>query len=130
MWNQTEEVVRVSISGGTPGADSNDYILFSSVVAFGAAGLLPISGLKRFSFGGYNDQAGTLKAYRSTNLAVTWDLYYSNAIVAASSGALTGPIDFDVSPYQDWKLVWTNGGVAQGIWRMDLVGYTSRQPST
>jgi hypothetical protein len=46
--------------------------------------------------------------------------------VAANSGVVTGagvaltPYDFALSGFPDWKLVWTNGGVAQNPWAPTL----------
>ena len=112
----TEEVVKLSVTGGTPGANANDYILFDST-AMPDAGILSMLGLKRIVFGVNNSQAGTLKAYWSIDKGTNWNQYYEAAQIAASSPVMTGPIDFDICPYDDWKLVWTNGGSAQATWR-------------
>lgn len=125
----TEEVIKLGVSGGTPGADSNDYKLFDSTT-LQHPGTLSQMGVKRIIFGVNNSHSGTLKAYWSIDKGTTWNQYYEAAQVAASAPTMTGPIDFDIVPYDDWKLVWTNGGSAQTTWRPHLHGTTSRTPAT
>lgn len=108
------EVINVGVSGGTPGGNSNDYILFDSTVAF--TGGLPSHDISRLTFSVNNSQAGTRKASFSADGGVTWSLFDSTAVTAASSGAMSGPFDYLVDTYKDFKLVWTNGGVAQATW--------------
>lgn len=113
------ENIRVAVSGGTPGADSNDYILFDSTVCFSSG--LDAHDISRIEFSVNNSQAGTRKAYFSQDRGVTWNLYDSTAVVASSSGAMAGPFDYLVDPYKDFKLVWTNGGSAQATWIPSIV---------
>jgi hypothetical protein len=111
------ETVNCALGGGTPGGDSNDYILFNSVTAFGP-GLLRPKRVSRLTFWVENNQGGTLKFYASMNGGTNFDQVGGNTAVAASaSGDVSGPYDFPVDPYPDVKLVWTNGGSAQTTWR-------------
>lgn len=113
------ETVRVAVSGGTPGGDSNDYTLFDSTVCFSDG--LAAHDISRIEFSVNNSQAGTLKASFSQDRGTTWNLYDSRAVVASSSGAMAGPYDYLADPYRDFKLVWTNGGVAQATWIPSIV---------
>lgn len=113
------ETVRVAVSGGTPAGDSNTYTLFDSTVCF--TGGLASHDISRIVFSVNNSQAGTRKAYFSQDRGVTWNLYDSTAVVASSSGAMAGPFDYLVDPYRDFKLDWTNGGVAQATWIPSIV---------
>lgn len=113
------ENIRVAVSGGTPGADSADYILFDSTACFGDS--LSAHDISRVIFSVNNSQAGTRKAYFSQDRGTTWNLYDSTAVVASSAGAMAGPFDYLVDPYRDFKLVWTNGGSAQGTWIPSIV---------
>lgn len=108
------EDVRVAVSGGTPGADTNDYILFDSTVCFGG-GLLVAKGIDRAQLGLNNSQSGSLKSYFSADKGTTWNLN-STTSVTANGGGTAGPYDFELDGFGDWKLVWTNGGSAQGTW--------------
>jgi hypothetical protein len=108
------ENVRVAVSGGTPGADSNDYTLFDSTVCLSSG--LNAHDISRIVFHVNNSQAGTRKAYWSNNGGTTWNLFDSTAVTAASAGSMSGPFDYLVDPYKDVKIVWTNGGSAQGTW--------------
>jgi len=120
-------VMDIAVSGGTPGANSNDYTLFDSTTAFGAK-QLPMVGIQRIALSLTNNQSGTLKAYRSTDGGTNWEQYDSQSVSASTSTAINGPYDYDVSTYKDWKLVWTNGGSAQTTWRPELKGYADRTP--
>jgi len=108
------ETIKFTVSGGTPGADSNDYILFDSTVCFSNG--LRNHDISRIIFGVQNDQAGTLKAYWSANRGTTWNLYSSTSVAIPAAGASSGPYGVLADPYDDVKLVWTNGGSAQTTW--------------
>lgn len=104
-----------TVSGGTPGANSNDYVLFDSTLAF-SPGTIQVKQIARFIFNLNNSHLGTLKAYWSKNKGTTWYQYYSLSVAASTAPALPGPIDFPVDGFPDWQLVWTNGGSAQTTW--------------
>ena len=100
---------------------SADTVIFDTTVHFGGGGMIPLMGVERIAFTAEHDQAGTLKAYRSTNKGTTWDLYDERAVAVSSGTEISGPFDYVVNTYQDWKLVWTNGGVNQGAaWRPEI----------
>lgn len=108
------ETIRMGVGGGTPGADSNTYTLFDSTTAF--TGGLPSHDISRIAFGVNNSQAGTLNAYFSVDSGVTWSEYSTTSVTAASSPAMSGPFDFLVDTYPDFRLQWVNGGSAQATW--------------
>lgn len=112
------ETINVAVSGGTPGADSNTYVLFDSTVAF--TGGLPQHDISRVTFSLNNAASGTRKASWSIDKGANWNLYDSTATTAAVSPAMSGPFDYLVDTYVDWKLEWTNGGSAQTTWRPSL----------
>ncbi len=112
------ESIRVAVTGGTPGANSNDYILFDSTVTFTNG--LRTHDISRIIFGVQNDQTGTRKAYWSANRGTTWNLYDSTAVAIPAASTSSGPFAYLVDPYDDFKLVWTNGGSAQGTWITSL----------
>jgi hypothetical protein len=113
------EDIRCGVSGGTPGANSNDYVLFDSTIAFNSAGLATY-GIDRAQFTVDNSAAGTLKSYFSPDKGTTWKLNASTSVAAngggATSGILASPFDYEINGFGDWKLVWTNGGSAQTSW--------------
>ncbi len=122
------EDVSIGVSGGTPGGDSNDYVLFNSVTCF--PGGLQAYGISRVIFGVNNSQAGTRKAYWSADKGVTWNLWDSTAVTAAAAGAMSGPWGYLVDPYPDVKLVWTNGGVSQATWIPTLTAIRGERASS
>ncbi len=118
-----------TVAGGTPGADSNTYVLFSSVSAWGAKGL-PMTGIQRLVFSLKNSHSGTLNAYMSVDGGTNWDQLDTQAVAAPAAGAISGPYDYLVDPYLDFKLEWVNGGSAQTTWRPVLVGVQDRSVGT
>lgn len=109
-----QETIKFTPQGATPGGDSNDYTQFDSTTCF--TGGLRAHDISRIIWGVQNSQAGSLKAYWSANRGTTWNLYSTTAVGIPAAGASSGPYGFLVDPYDDWKLVWTNGGVAQATW--------------
>lgn len=113
------EDIEVGVSGGTPGNDSNEYVLFDSTKHLSGAGPLPALGIDRGQFSVNNTQSGSLKSYWSPDKGTTWNLN-STTSVAANAGITGGPYDFAISGFIDWKLTWVNGGTAQSPWQPTL----------
>jgi hypothetical protein len=67
----------------------------------------------RFECSIQNDQAGSLLAYWSDDFGVTWNKYDTQAVAIPAAGASSGPFDYLIDSYKDWKLDWLNGGVTQ-----------------
>lgn len=127
------EDIQVGVSGGVPGADSNEYVLFDSTKAFGG-GLLAVKGINRGQFNPDNPAAGSLKSYSSPDKGVTWYLN-SVMVVPANSGVVTSgiapaPYDFAISGFVDWKLAWLNGGTAQTGWQPTLTLSSGQKASS
>lgn len=113
------EDIRVTIVAATPGNDSNDYVMVDTTVVFNGGGQMQQKGIDRAQFMVNNTQAGTLKSYWSPDKGTSWNLNSSTS-VAANAAITAGPYDFSLSGFPDWKLVWTNGGVAQSPWQPTL----------
>jgi hypothetical protein len=109
------EDIRVGVSGGTPGANSNDYVLFDSTIHLSGVGDLSTWGIDRAQFSVNNSGAGSLKSYWSPDHGTTWNLNNTTA-VTAGGGITAGAYDYEINGFGDWKLVWTNGGAAQTTW--------------
>lgn len=106
---------RVKYTGATPGADSNDYTLIDTRAMH--EDLVAAAGLSWLIVDIAHDQDGTLKLYKDDG-AGGWTLVTSAAITAPASG--TTRRDFNIEPYRGVKLDWTNGGIAQGTWVVDI----------
>lgn len=113
------EYTRFKYSGATPGADSSDYILFSTVTAFGGKCAHQMAGLHKLVLDLFHTQAGTLKLYRSNDRGTTWTQVTSSAKSAPAAG-LSSQYEVLVECFPDFKLVWTNGGSAQATWYPDV----------
>lgn len=112
-------IVNLEYSGSTPGADAGTYPLFSSVTAFPGAGMHQQQGLHTLRYDIKNDQAGTLKLYKSADRGTTWSQVAQTSIAAAAAG-VSNTDTFSVEAYPDFKLDWVNGGSAQATWAVSL----------
>jgi hypothetical protein len=73
-----------------------------------------------------NDQAGTLKEFKSMDHGANWVQINPDIAVVASAANSENQYDFLVEPYADWKLTWTNGVTPQTVFRIDIVGTGQR----
>lgn len=112
------ETIGLGVNGGTPGSDSNTYVLFDSTLL--SVGWIWSHSINRIEFTVQNSQAGTLNAYWSKDGGVTWNEYDTRAVAIPASNTSSGPFDYLVDPYKDWKLAWVNGGVSQATWITQL----------
>lgn len=94
--------------------------------AFTFGNALQQLGIRRIMLAVDNDQAGTLKAYQSKDRGVTWTRVGGDVAVAAASSNSDNVLDFLVEEYADWKVEWTNGGVDQTKFNMNIVGTGQR----
>jgi hypothetical protein len=120
------ETIRVSpTNSSTPGTDSNTYVMFDSTVTFGVGidgdvrnETLIAHEISRVIFTLDNNQAGTLKAYRSIDKGLNWKQVGGDIVVPiAGATDVNGPYDFLTDAHPDFRISWVNGGVAQTTWR-------------
>lgn len=117
--------IQVAVVASTPGADTNSYSMFDSTVTFAAptasnskSTTLASHGISRIEFTVKNSHAGTLKGYMSVDKGTNWDQVGGDiAVAAAAATDVSGPYDFLVDPYADFRILWVNGGSAQTTWR-------------
>lgn len=109
------ESVQFNYTGSTPGADSDTYVLFSSVAAFPGARFHSMYGLKRFHMDVKHNNTGTINLYKSTDRGVTW-LQVNTTSAAATGSTASDVYDALVDEYPDFKVEWVNGGSAQSTW--------------
>ena len=112
-------------AGDTPGADSDTYVLFSTVAAFPGARAFAYAGIKRFKVNLEHSHLGTINAYRSNDRGTTWHQLSTNAVAAPAANE-ANEYDFIVEGYDDWKVEWVNGGTAQDPWSVALNGTCER----
>lgn len=115
-------ITRVKYVGTTPGADVNVYSLFDTTVAGVGAGFLNMTDTHRVVVDLGHTQGGTFNWYRSDDGGAVW-IQQGTEVVAAPAATETTIRDFLVEGCLDWKLTWTNGGVAQATWspRVSLI---------
>lgn len=125
------------INASTPGADSNTYVMVDSTVSFGVGidgdprnATLRAHNISRISFALKNSHLGTLKAYRSTDKGANWTQFGGDVAVAASAATdISGPYDYLVDTYSDFRLSWVNGASAQTTWRPEVTMIRSDRAS-
>lgn len=120
----------IKVSTTAP-VDAETTTLFDTTTAFGLGSFRHLqSVLKRISFGTHNSHSGTLNASRSIDGGTNWRVYSTQAIAASAANTISGPYDFLVDTYLDWKLEWVNGGTTQTTWRPEMQGHPDRVPGT
>ena len=91
----------------------------------GIGNVFQLLGIRRIVVALRNDQAGTLKEYKSMDRGVTW-LQISNTSVAAAAANSQNIYDFLVEPYSDWKVEWVNGAAPQTAFQPSIAGTGQR----
>lgn len=95
---------------------SNVYDILNTYTLFLGTDLATL-GISRIQVEIKNDQAATLKLYKSEDGSTFDQVYGDQAVTAPASGAISGPIDFPVDGFRYVKLTWTNGGSDQTVAR-------------
>ena len=111
------ETAVVTYGGAAPGADSNTYLLFSSVAAFPGKRMHSALGFKRFVVGVRHSSAGTINLSKSTDRGTNWVLCDT---FSAASTTLEDLYDALVEHFDDFKVEWVNTGSAQSPWSVSL----------
>lgn len=101
---------------------SADTTLFDSTVHMGGKRMVPLMGIERMMITLQNSQAGSLKAYWSADGGTTWNLYDTQTAAIPAAGLSSGPYDYLIDGYADWRLIWTNGGTNQTVFTVSLAG--------
>lgn len=120
------ETAAITYTGAAPAADSNTYVLFSSVIAFPGKRMHSGMGLKRLVCGVRHSSAGTINLYKSVDRGTVWVLADS---FAASSATEEDLYDALVEHMDDFKLEWVNSGSAQNPWVVSLALSSGRAAS-
>lgn len=114
----------------TAPTDGNTTTLFDSTVAFGGAGRMRHLPVARISFATNNSHTGTLLAQRSIDGGTNWTTYNSTAVAVPAANTISGPYDYLIDTYHEFRLRWTNGGTTQATWTPEMKGHENRQPGT
>lgn len=112
--------VNLKYTGSTPGADTNTYTLLNSTTAFSGANFMATFGKPRLLLSIMNNQAGTLKVYRSSDRGTTWTQCMADIAVSAVASNTANFYDLLLAEYPDIKVDWVNGGSAQTTWYIDM----------
>ena len=111
---------RVKYLGTALPIDATTENLFSTVVAApDTPNFLASADIHRVVVRLKNDQAGTLKTYRSSDRGTNWSQVSQTSVAAAASTA-SNDYDFLVEGYRDFKIDWLNGGVTQTTFAPDI----------
>lgn len=105
-------IVGITYTGSTPGADSSTYSLFSTVTAFSGGSYAAMSGLTKLTLSLTYTATCTLKWYKSNDRGTTWDQVGTEILPTAVSGLPTVR-EYRVDTAADFKLDLVNGGSSQ-----------------
>ena len=121
-------IARVTYNESAPGADSDTYNIFNTVVACPGQNYLNNAGISRINVDIKHSHAGTLKWYKSHDRGTTW-LQIDEAAITAPASTDTTIRDILLEGYLDFKLDWVNGGSAQTTWKLDIALVSDRSPA-
>ena len=121
-------ITGVSYTGATPGADSNDYTLFTTITNDWPARFFQLHGISKVVIDVQHTQNFTWKAYKSNDRGTSWEQVSNAAATASATG--TSKVEWDVSPYIDFKVDITNGGVAQATWDVEIAMVEERSAAS
>lgn len=123
------ENIQFGVTSAAPGNDSNDYVIFDSIVAFGK-GQMPVKHIDRLQIGWNNSQACHLKLkFLRAGTTSTYDTN-QDLTLAANAGITGSAYDFVVVGLGDVQLVVTNGGSAQANWPPVVTGSRGQKQSS
>lgn len=124
-------MTRLGYTGGTPGADSNTYTLFSSVTAWPTTyNALSQYGQKRYVLRLEYAQDCTLNWHMSNDRGTNWRAVGTQALTAAAPGTPQSvTVDVVVEGFQDFRMQLVNAGTGQGAgFTVDQSLDTDRSP--
>jgi len=101
----------IDVSGVTPAADSDVDVMFTTQDGQLGTGWLVHQGIVRAILNIKHDNNGTLKWYDSPDGGVTWNQVGSHTATAVANEATY--VEILIAGHADWKVEWTNGGLAQ-----------------
>lgn len=110
----TEVVVTLSSALLTAPGISESKVLFDSTVAFPGKRMAQGAGLKRIKIDVTHDQDASIRLDKSDDRGATWVTAQPAVTAAAASQPANEALD--VSGYDDFRVVWVNGGTAQTVW--------------
>lgn len=116
----------IPYTGSAPGADSNTYVLFSTVSAFPGKRMAQSGGGKRFVASVRHAAAGTLNLYKSTDRGTNWVLI---STLACASTTVDDTLDALIEHLDDFKMEWVNGGSPQATFVVSMAISTNRAAS-
>lgn len=79
----------------------------------------PMTKLHSFHADIKNDQAGTIRGWKSSNRGATWTQFYTEAIAIPASGMSSNVVVL-IEGFADFKFDWLNGATPQTTFEVDL----------
>lgn len=114
MSGCAEAIVTLDSTALIPPTGSGETVLFDSSVACPGKRQLQGGGFRRIKLDITHNQDGELKIEKSTDRGANWIL--AEPEIVASAGGAPANEAFDISSYDDFRVLWANGGVDQTIW--------------
>lgn len=105
---------------GTALPTAASTVNFFDTTQTGVRGFLALARANRFEITIQNDQALTLKAYWSDDFGTNWNQYDSQSVAIPSANNSSGPYDYLIDEYKDWKLDGLIGGSNETTFRVNM----------
>lgn len=107
---------------------SDAPVLFATVPLCNGKRMLQSGGVSRIVWNIKHDEDGVMRLDSSKDRGLTWTDSENTATLTGGGDVSKG--EFLIEPYDDWRIVWVNGGTDQTVWVTNLSLADDRSPSS
>ncbi len=107
---------KITFDDSTLPTGSGDTIMYDTSVVWTGKNQFARGGIRKIVLDIVHDQAAELRLHKSSDRFVANDVQVSATVLAAG----TTQAEFLVETYDDFRVVWENGGIDQGQWEVDM----------
>jgi len=111
-------ITRITFDDSTLPVDATTTIMFESSTAFPGKRQFLYAGLNRLTWDVAHDKAAKIELSKSDDRGVTYEIVETLTLPAAAPTASRG--SFLIEQYDDFKVVWINGGTTQTKWDVSM----------
>lgn len=119
------QATKIKFDDSTLPTGSGDTTLFDTSVAYTGKSQFRAGGIRKFVFNIVHNQSANIRLHKSDDRFVSNDIQVSTTALVA--GTTEG--EFLVELFDDWRVIWENAGVDQGVWEVDLALSDDRSQS-
>lgn len=96
---------------------SGDTVLFTTSTLCTGKRQLQSGGISKFAYNIKHDENGSIRVESSKDRGVTW---VAEETIVLAAGASSSKGDVLIETFDDWRIIWVNGGTDQTVWVTNL----------